>query len=877
MKFENAFRDAREAGSWPIFARYEYFKARAKTILHTSRTELSRTQAIELANEIMGNINQVNNHSKHWLGILRVATSTELGWPDHDHRWNLDMFHEQNLKDILERSLLLRADLATLMGYCQMNSCAFNRIGKRLRQYWNKISQHRVDDPKVIDSNLMQYLKPGILNLVDFLERTIYSTSRRMALRYDTGSGPISQLPYLSAATQRVDVHRVRKCTRFLEQDGQYILHELTRGEYCHQIPLAYAIKAGHQGIANAMIQKMIDISRDSIPFREEVCGRLRQLAKLAIQIDNFEMFKVLIWSENEKHFDAVDNESLLMVAARTGRERYVKALLDDFSFHRKTIDNAKNFRRWSALFFACAEGHINIVELLVYARAECSIKDANGWTARELAAYRGHIAIAEMLPKNIRPARSLGGELLTSKLSSLHQLKLDIWNDPEGSGRNPTILRLGSADTLNPVSFINLPNFPHDLTSGLTVIIKLDGKYCSDKVALPLLGDWEKHPAVLWTRDPDLTKIFFKIGYDDLEQGSHGDLVTSSECTFGDYGSAAMLNEIRRDPAPRRDSLVRDYEIPIVELYRSDYVGSLVFNFLILKPFLGERTLSGAQHDFWKLQNRPCIVGHMDFKQDVVAEASQQREEHGLPVYRSMHTHQAFCVEVDVQVTGDGHPIIYHHLSMEENNLRSQISNMMQEKFLRMVGPGEPHPTLKDFLTKFRPWSTAFDLRLVYPMLWELRDQGLHPTALEINYFVDCILDTIFNHGGQRNITLSSSTPEVCMALAYKQRTYPILFVTEAGDVPVSEPCAASLQRALHFAKKCGLNGIVASVEPFRNCPRLIGYIKHFQLVCGARVEGASDAELIRMLRTAGVDLIVTKNPRFVAECLGSVGMRFG
>ena len=153
------------------------------------------------------------------------------------------------------------------------------------------------------------------------------------------------------------------------------------------------------------------------------------------------------------------------------------------------------------------------------------------------------------------------------------------------------------------------------------------------------------------------------------------------------------------------------------------------------------------------------------------------------------------------------------------------------------------------------------------------MRKRKFGPTSTEVNYFVDCILDTLYNHAGKRNITLSSSSPEVCMALAYKQRAYPVLFITDAGAVSVSEPVASSLQHALHFAKMCGLQGIVTSDLPLRLCPRLVGYVKYFGLACGARVETTCDAGIVRELSRAGVDFFVSTWPKFILASLRGLG----
>jgi glycerophosphodiester phosphodiesterase len=98
----------------------------------------------------------------------------------------------------------------------------------------------------------------------------------------------------------------------------------------------------------------------------------------------------------------------------------------------------------------------------------------------------------------------------------------------------------------------------------------------------------------------------------------------------------------------------------------------------------------------------------------------------------------------------------------------------------------------------------------------------------------VDTILKQVHLHGGDRPIILSSFTPEVCILLSLKQKAYPVMFITNAGKLPMTdvEKRATSIQVAVQFAKLWNLAGIVLASEPFLLCPRLIGYVKSRGLV---------------------------------------------
>jgi len=107
-------------------------------------------------------------------------------------------------------------------------------------------------------------------------------------------------------------------------------------------------------------------------------------------------------------------------------------------------------------------------------------------------------------------------------------------------------------------------------------------------------------------------------------------------------------------------------------------------------------------------------------------------------------------------------------------------------------------------------------------------------PDRAEFNLFVDTTLKQVHLHRRDRPIILSSITPEVYILLSLKQKAYPVMFITNAGKLPMTdvEKRATSIQVAVQFAKRWNLAGIVSASEPFLLCPRLIGYVKSCGLV---------------------------------------------
>jgi glycerophosphodiester phosphodiesterase len=123
------------------------------------------------------------------------------------------------------------------------------------------------------------------------------------------------------------------------------------------------------------------------------------------------------------------------------------------------------------------------------------------------------------------------------------------------------------------------------------------------------------------------------------------------------------------------------------------------------------------------------------------------------------------------------------------------------------------------------------------YPRLHETIDAGTAPVAIEINTFVDTILDKMARFVGDRRIFFSSFTPEICILLAIKQQAYPVFFITNIGKRPMfdKEKRAKSLQVAVRFATQWGLAGLVVAADALVMCPRLISFVKSKGLICGS------------------------------------------
>jgi glycerophosphodiester phosphodiesterase len=130
-------------------------------------------------------------------------------------------------------------------------------------------------------------------------------------------------------------------------------------------------------------------------------------------------------------------------------------------------------------------------------------------------------------------------------------------------------------------------------------------------------------------------------------------------------------------------------------------------------------------------------------------------------------------------------------------------------------------------------PESVGFNIEMKYPMLHESEEEEMDQYGVELNSFVDTVLQKVYDKMGARNVIFSSFNPDICLMLSFKQPSIPVLFLTDAGTSPVGDVRAASLQEAIRFASRWGLLGVVSAATPLVMCPRLVKVVKESGLVC--------------------------------------------
>ncbi|EPS41252.1 hypothetical protein H072_4779 [Dactylellina haptotyla CBS 200.50] len=183
-----------------------------------------------------------------------------------------------------------------------------------------------------------------------------------------------------------------------------------------------------------------------------------------------------------------------------------------------------------------------------------------------------------------------------------------------------------------------------------------------------------------------------------------------------------------------------------------------------------------------------------------------------------------------------------------------------------------EPFATLEEILDILPP-TVGFDVEIKYPTIFDRDQWKLVPFAIELNVFVDGILNTIFAKGRDRDMVISSFSPEICILASLKQRKYPVLYLTRGGYLQLWDERARSLREAVHFAKTWGLLGVITVCNPIVACPKLLGTMKSHGMICGSWGGGNNNPENAKIQAEAGLDIIVVDRFALILRTLQENG----
>ncbi|EEP77277.1 predicted protein [Uncinocarpus reesii 1704] len=628
--------------------------------------------------------------------------------------------------------------------------------------------------------------------------------------------------------------------------------------------PLQLAVVHGHATITETFL-----VALNSNGRMGQGDHLLQELLFIAVKYQHDDIVRLIFSASPFVKPHPRSGETPLHVAAQIGREDYVKLMLENMTSFEASIDVAETLRGWTPLTTASALGHVEIVELLLQAGASQAVLDHRGWTAKEHATFRGHFSIAKLLetPQALDPLGGPGGAKSGTVAVNAFQSAQEAY----------VIMNLGAMQSNKQTTTTALNCLSSDFDSmtrqeSFSLVISTVNEGARI-LQLPVLDDGSS-PLVFPIKNLSDARMDFKLY-------QHTNMAGRIRDPIG-YGTALLENTLS-SCMPNRELLTRTHSVSILSNKTAEFMGTLSFTYVIANPFVG---ISNApMHPFQKESRSVQLVGHrvMSFSKNtwIFIRRDAQVTKDLVPV-----------IYHDFSLSESGTDVPIHDVNLKQvgscftalASVRSQPQFLYAGKYVLPDKPAEnsfqrksrsrsltredsgvaeanarlqhtvdfiskgfkpnsrgtfiqsPFATLEDLLVKL-PKDLGFVIELKYPRLHEAADAGVAPVAIEVNAFVDAILDRVYRFGQGRTIVFGSFTPEICILLSRKAREYPIMFITNAGKLPISdrEKRGASLQVAVQFAKQWELTGIVLAADALLLCPRLIKYVQNSGLLCAS------------------------------------------
>lgn len=322
--------------------------------------------------------------------------------------------------------------------------------------------------------------------------------------------------------------------------------------------------------------------------------------------------------------------------------------------------------------------------------------------------------------------------------------------------------------------------------------------------------------------------------------------------------------------------------------VYKSP-LGELRVEYLIIHPnSCNQCTMNKTYSKHWNENITGLNIGHRGAGISFVRESERRAciRENTLASLKKAIEHGADFVEFDVQLSKDNVPIIYHDFTVdiamrrkvpldEEDLLQVDIKDLSldQLRLLKLYniqetastrkladeGDDEPFPCLSDALLQLAP-EVGFDIEIKKPSQYKDGSWEATPT-LEINQYVDIILQVIFEQGSNRRIVLTSFNPNICAAIKLKQNKYPIMFLTQGVTNKYTEyrdPRCKNISCACQFAKMINLLGISVNSENLLADMSYVQYIKDRQLILFCWGDDNYYPENVQKFKDLGVQGII-------------------
>jgi glycerophosphodiester phosphodiesterase len=318
---------------------------------------------------------------------------------------------------------------------------------------------------------------------------------------------------------------------------------------------------------------------------------------------------------------------------------------------------------------------------------------------------------------------------------------------------------------------------------------------------------------------------------------------------------------------------------------------------------------------------HQTAVMGHRGCGLNSGPRSGSAVRENTVESFASAAAQGATWVEMDVQVTSDGVPVIWHDddlLSQQPSGVGVDtftIGELTAEQFVSL-GPGRGYTGRGGPLVGlnrrccglYRRFNDGAALGSEEP--WDCPTEGELPTLeaalrdapqqlgfnLELKLveskplsghnlqaYLTAILDTCERLAGARRICFSSFDPDAACGMRRLQARYPVLLLTDGAGDPGSpwpvhtDPRRNGVRAAIAVAVAGGLAGVVPEAGTLLADPHLVHEIRATGLLCVTWGSANTKPEAVRAQVSWGVCGIITDAVPIVAAVLAAGGLPAG
>lgn len=277
-------------------------------------------------------------------------------------------------------------------------------------------------------------------------------------------------------------------------------------------------------------------------------------------------------------------------------------------------------------------------------------------------------------------------------------------------------------------------------------------------------------------------------------------------------------------------------------------------------------------------------VIGHRGNGMNS-ASSSNSVKENSILSFNEAGRYPISFVEFDVQVTSDGHPIIFHdNFILAKDELEKRVTDLSLQEFLSYnnkslirkaadddgrivdwtVENDDPLCTLEEAFLKVDP-HLGFNIELKF-------DDDIAYKDCELICTLQTVLDCVFRDSGHRNIIFSTFQPDAARLVRRLQSTHPVFFLTDGGVEIYGDSRRNSLEEAVKLCRECGLQGIVSEVRAVMRKPSVVSEVRELGLGLLTYGKLNNVVEVVHLQHLMGVDGVIVDRVREISEAVSDL-----